>query len=243
MASLAAVIIVETAGAADAPSASDTLLGAASPPSPSAPIPAPPRVAVIGDSLIVQTLTEQAAALQGRGFDPVIYGRAGVPLSDAWMQGHLAAVAEDRAVTTVVLATASNDNLEAAGRASMVGPTAAVAEYRARLEAAIAQLADRCVVVVDVRSTSTSIYAPELAPRTNVAIAEVAASRPRRVVEVDWDAMSRSHQADWFISDALHFDDIPSRGNRHQAGADAYAAAIAEGVARCAAESGTPPGT
>jgi hypothetical protein len=224
-------IVVETAGAAGLRSRTPL-----SPSSVATASPSPerrPGVAVIGDSLVFQTLTEQAAALGGRGFEPAVYGRPGVPLSDSWVQGYVAAVATDRTVNVVVLATASNDNLEASTRGSAVGPATAIAEYRARLEAAIDQLAGRCVVVVNVRSTSAALYAPETAPETNASIAAVAAAHPGQVIDVDWDSISRGHHDDWFVGDGLHFDDITSGADRHQAGADAYAEAIAAGVSRC----------
>jgi hypothetical protein len=212
-------------------------------PTPDAPVPQPtpatpvavvaPRVAVIGDSLVFQTLAEEADALTSRGFDPEIYARPGVPLSDAWVQAYVATVARERALSTVVIATASNDNVEVAHRAAAVGVGAATAEYAARLEAAIDQLAGRCVVVVDVRADSAGIYSPGLASGTNAAIASVVARHGSGAVEVDWAAISHPHRADWFITDELHFADVDSGADRHQAGADAYAAAIADGASRC----------
>jgi hypothetical protein len=196
-------------------------------------------VAVIGDSLVFQTQTEQADALGRLGLDPRVYGRPSVPLSDGWVQGHLLAVADDRTVGTVVIATASNDNVEAATRAAAVGAPTAVAELRARLDAAVTELADRCVVLVDVRSTSAAVYSPGFASRTNATIADVAAAHPGRVVVVDWDGISRPHRADWFVADQLHFGDVRTGADRHQAGADAYAEAIAAGVSRCT----SPPPT
>jgi hypothetical protein len=229
-AAVAAVpVVVETAAALSVPPPT-----AAPPATAAAPTTEPAAsVAVIGDSLIFQTLTEQNDAISRRGFDPKVYGRPSVPLSDSWVQGYLAATAKDRTVRAVVIATASNDNVEAADRAAMVGQTAAIAEYRARLEATIDQLASRCVVVVNVRSTSAAVYSPKLAASTNAAIADVAAAHAGRVVAVDWDSISRQHRADWFIGDGLHFEDLPSGGERRQAGADAYADAIAAGVSRC----------
>ena len=222
-------LISTTRSVPESPGASKPLLTSAAPTGAGS----EPSVAVIGDSLIFQTLAEQTDALRRRGFDPEIHGRPGVPLSDRWVKAQLDAVARDQAVRTVVIATASNDNVETSTRAVTVGPRAATAEFTARLEAAIDQLAGRCVVIVDVRSTSAAIYAPAFAPTTNAAIASVVAGHPTSAVEVDWDAISRPHRHDWFIADELHFEAIGTGTDRHQAGADAYAAAIADGVSRC----------
>ena len=199
------------------------------------PLEVPVRVAVIGDSLIYQSVDQQAAALRAAGREPTVFGDPGRRLSDPTIRAALAGAAGDPAVRAVVVATTSNDNVANARRADEVGAGAAMAAYRAMLEEALAAFGDRCVVLVDVRDRAGELYRSAFAPTTNEHLRLVAASRPNTVV-VAWSDRSRDHAEDWFVADQLHFSDAlvghPATDVR-EAGRAAYADAIAEGVSRC----------
>jgi hypothetical protein len=181
--------------------------------------------------------------MRSRGWNPQVFGDPGQPMSAPAIQGELAHVAADPSIHVVVIATASNDNLQVAQRAAVVGLTRSLREYRALVSQTMAAMGNRCVVLVDVRDRSNAIYHPHFAPSTNAAMREVASARPDTVV-VDWSDISRPHTTDWFAADELHFATIsgPQPGsNPHPAGALAYAASIADGVARCLGDRPTPP--
>ena len=185
------------------------------------------RVAVVGDSLIFTTAAEQATELRHRGYDATVQGNPGKPLSDPWIQGRLG---ESRGRDIVVMATASNDNVELANRTAQVGNEQAGAEYAGRLETTIEQVGAPCTVIVDVRTRTGALYHPETAATTNARLRQVAASH--RAVVVPWSAVSDGHdQRDWFVADELHFI---NGSQRQDAGVQAYTQAIANGVDQCA---------
>ena len=81
------------------------------------------------------------------------------------------------------------------------------------------------------RDAADRWFAPGYAGRTNAALREVAASRPRTEV-VAWSDISRPHGREWFAKDQEHFG---GRGRvARPTGAVAYAKAIADRVERCA---------
>lgn len=206
--------------------------------------PAPPaidvrRAEVIGDSLIVSTADEQLAAVSALGFETVVRALPGVPLSSRFIQQSI-----DAAVGSgvVVIATASNDNYSNYLESLVSGRPAAQARYREQLRLATERLAGSCVVWVNTRTTIGAYYRPEETRATNTTLADFVASQPEAWL-VDWAAISEGHdQRDWFVADNLHFNrfyrdqygfDVQDDSQRRQLGADAYAAAIADGVSRC----------
>jgi hypothetical protein len=199
---------------------------------PAAPTPTPPatpavRVAVVGDSLIATTTPQQQAELAGRGYDVTVQGNPGKPLTDPWIQDRLG---ETDGADIVVVATASNDNVSLAKRADEVGLDQARAEYAQTLRAALERVDAPCSVVVDVRTESSALYRPETAAMTNTTLRSVAGTRT--TVVVPWSTVSAGHDHnDWFVADELHFinGDL-----RQDAGVQAYADAIADGVDQCA---------
>ncbi len=96
-----------------------------------------------------------------------------------------------------------------------------------------------CVVWMNARDATNPIYRPDHAPATNQVLASAFAGD----VVVDWAGISRPHGLDWFVVDQLHLDQLVNPltgtvvvpGPRRQAGADARAAALADGVDACAA--------
>lgn len=188
----------------------------------------PLSVAVVGDSLIASTSAEQQQELGRRGYHAAVHGEPGRPLTDPWVQDRLHAVSGS---DIVVVATASNDNVQLARRADAVGLEQAGRELAGSVHDAIQRLRAGCTVWVDVRERTSSWYRPETAGTTNAVLRAVATSDSATVVT--WSSISAAHDRhDWFGSDELHFvDDQTIR----RAGMEAYAAAIADGVDRCAA--------
>jgi hypothetical protein len=186
------------------------------------------RVAVVGDSLIFTTAPEQQGELSRRGYDASVQGNPGKPLADPWIQARLG---ETSGRDIVVMATASNDNVQLAKRSAEVGPVQAADEYATTLAGAMARVDVPCTVVVDVRTESSALYHPETAPTTNDRLRQVAAART--TVVVPWSQLSAGHdQHDWFVGDELHFI---NGSQRQDAGVRAYTQAIANGVDQCAA--------
>ncbi len=131
----------------------------------------------------------------------------------------------------MVVATAANDNLGNSALAIELGDAVALDAYQQQLRSTLGRLGDRCVVLVDARDVANGWFAPGYAPKTNAALREVAASRPRTEV-VAWSDISRSHGREWFAWDLEHFS---GRGRlARPTGAVAYAKAIADRVDRCA---------
>jgi hypothetical protein len=192
-------------------------------------------VRVIGSSVIAQTMVETATVLEQRGYQPQVHSRLSMGLDSTWTHGQI-----DNAVGTpiVVIATANNDNMVNAQRAAAVGEPRALDEYRLRIALTHLVLEGSCVVWVNARDVTNPIYLPSFAPRTNLALATGAHEN----VIVDWATISRPRGLDWFVSDLLHVDELRNLstgavivpGPRRQAGADAHARAIAEGVDICA---------
>ena len=195
----------------------------------------PASVAVVGDSLIHQSIGEISDDLSSVGIRATVFGDPGHPLTSPSIVDRIAQAAADPAIRVVVIATASNDNLANARRAREVGEAKALAEYRQLVESALASLGGRCAVLVDARAASSRLYEPEFAPRTDGELRRISTERPDTVL-VDWSAISAPHADDWFVADELHFA-IPGGHevgrDRHDAGAEAYAAAITAGVASC----------
>ena len=226
VAALVAIPIVSQLSGADAsPAAGDPAVEGVAAGSPEV----PPSVAVVGDSLVFQTADEQRAALRDRGHVEVtVFGDPGQPMTAPTIGAHLDAALD---ADVVVIATASNDNVANAIRADEVGQAQALAEYHELLDRTLDRFDGRCVVLVDVRDVSSELYRTSFAPQTNSELRRVAAERPHTVV-VAWSDLSRAHGDDWFVGDRLHFD---SGTERRQAGADAYADAVVDGVAGCGA--------
>lgn len=190
---------------------------------------------MVGDSLIATTTPEQQAELARRGYVATVSGNPGKPLTDQWIQARLG---EAVGVDIVVVATTSNDNVQLAHRADTVGIAQATSEYASTLASALDTVAAPCTVVVDVREQASALYRPETARFTNATLGAVAANSNHAVVVVAWSATSATHDhTDWFVADELHFI---SDGERHDAGVEAYAQAIADGVDRCDAALGNP---
>ncbi len=186
------------------------------------------HVAVVGDSLVFTTQPEQQAGLAARGYRASVQGNPGKPLTDPWVQDRLD---ETAGADIVVVATASNDNVQLAQRTVEVGPAPAADEYASHLDATLRRVDAPCAVVVDVRTESSALYHPETTATTNARLRQVAAGHS--AVVVPWSQVSAGHdQRDWFVGDELHFI---AGGQRQDAGVQAYARAIADGVDRCAA--------
>lgn len=186
-------------------------------------VPAPLRVGLIGDSLIDQSYNEQYHAFAVRGMDVTVRARPGTPLSSPWMVDAAAAMAGSDAL---VVATATNDNVEAAG---VVPHRNGIEAWKGYADRAVQAAGNpRCVVFVDMRENASPIYRTDMAGIFNAQQRAYATSRGWHVVA--WSAVSAPHsQTDgWFVADELHFT---GPGERAQAGADAYAATIAEAVA------------
>jgi hypothetical protein len=173
-------------------------------------------------------------AMNRHGFDADVLGDPGKSLEAPSITARVAAVAADPTVRVVVIATASNDNIVIARRSMVVSEARALDEYGTLADHTIAELGDRCIVLVGVRDKSSPIYQPDFARATNARLATLMAAH-RNVRFVDWATISRSHSSDWFAPDLLHFADFPTGSNRHEGGAMAYAAAIADGAATCPA--------
>jgi hypothetical protein len=231
---VAATAIVLAASAGLATISATALAGPAAPDRPAAAptatateAPQPLQVTVVGDSLIATTTPDQLAELQGRHYDATVTGNPGKPLTDPWIQARLG---EAGGADIVVVATASNDNVQLARRADEVGTERAGAEYVSTLADTLHRVAAPCTVVVDVREQTSPVYRPEAAPTTNAGLRSVVAQSSRPTVVVPWSTVSAGHDRDWFVDDDLHF---VAEGQRRDAGVRAYARAIADGVDQC----------
>jgi hypothetical protein len=190
--------------------------------------PEPVRVAVVGDSLIATTTHEQQAELARRGYDATVEGNPGKPLTDPWTQARLG---ETDGAAIVVIATASNDNVQLAQRAAEVGGAQASAEYGRALSSTLDRLRAPCTVIVDVREQSSAIYRPATASATNATLRAVSLASGHPTVVVPWSVHSAGHDhTDWFADDELHFI---TGSQRQDAGVEAYSRAIADGVDQC----------
>lgn len=211
---VALAVSATVAGAAAWPAAGDE------------PVPAPLRVAVVGDSLVFQSAHEQAATLDARGWTGTVSGNPGQAVdAPAVVEDLEDAAASDAEV--VVIATATNDNVAVASRAAEIGFGAALDEYRGRLAATLDRFGDRCVVVVNASEDIGAIYSPWAVPAVDAALADVTADAGG--VVVDWNRAAAAHP-EWFGPDHLHFEGSADPA----AGASAYASAIASGVEACA---------
>jgi hypothetical protein len=185
------------------------------------------HVVVVGDSLIATTATEQAAELTRRGYVATVHGNPGRPLTHPWTQARLD---EARGADIVVIATASNDNLQLAQRADAAGMHQAAHTYAQDLTRSLHRVGAPCTVLVDAREAVAPIYRPETAATTNRILREVSLAT-RRTVVVAWSSTSAGHDHnDWFVDDELHFtDDTEQRA----AGVQAYVHSVADGVDAC----------
>jgi hypothetical protein len=222
---------ISVPGASGAPSTPGTSGDATTAHPASAPVVEPvpvARVAVVGDSLIATTTSDQHAELSRRGYDVTVEGNPGRPLTDPWIQARLHEAGD---ADIVVIATASNDNLRLAQRADDVGSASAIDDYAQTLTSTIDQVGAPCTVVVDVRERTSPLYRPETATTTNATLRSVTAANSHPTVVVAWSTESAAHDhGDWFVGDELHFIDD---GQRQDAGIRAYTQAIADGVDRC----------
>lgn len=199
------------------------------------------RADVIGDSLIASTVKEQTAAISSLGYTVSVQALPGAPLASPFIQQ---SIQISKGSGVVVIATATNDNYSNYLESLVSGEEAAQDLYRDRLQRATDELRGSCVVWVNARTEIGALYHPETTRATNRTLAEFVAADPRTRL-VDWAAISAGHDSrDWFVADELHFNRfyedefgliVQDDSERRQTGADAYAAAIAEGVRRCPA--------
>jgi hypothetical protein len=197
---------------------------------------AEPRVVVIGESLVQQVAGLEIDQLRAHGFSPEIRSRNSETVTSTFVQDAVRQAAASRA-PIVVLETASNDAYQSQPMAAKIGWPAVADLYRYQLADTLAVLAHQCVVLVDTRDSTTAAWyhLAQAGPPINASIRAAAQSDPNPVVVVPWSNISRSHEADWFWADGLHFGD-PSHDDRdwHSAGATAFAQAMANGVRDCA---------
>ena len=197
-----------------------------------------PDVLVVGESLLHQVAPMETDLLRGAGHRPVVEARDSEDLASAFVQGEVHRAAA-QGVPIVVLETAANDAYLGAGTAPPDQWAPALSRYRRTLAATLATLSHQCTVLVDTRVTGTSKWYElgRIGPDIDRALADAARNHPGAVEVVRWSDESASHGSDWFWADGLHFGDpAHSASSWHQAGASAFASAIAGGVARCSAD-------
>jgi hypothetical protein len=176
--------------------------------------------------------------LREAGHRPLVEARDSEDLASDFVQGEVhRAVAAGAPI--VVLETAANDAYLGAGTAPPDQWAPALSRYRRTLAATLASLSQQCTVLVDTKVAGTSEWYElgRIGPDIDRAIDDAARTHPGRVEVVRWSEQSASHGSDWFWADGLHFGDpAHSAASWHEAGASAFAHAIAEGVARCSAD-------
>jgi hypothetical protein len=193
-------------------------------------------VTVIGSSVQVQNVPEVQAELTARGYRPTVVARNGVTIDHSWTRARLT---EAATAPIVVVDTGNNDTYANAQVADVAGLQAALDGFRWKLVASRMLAPGGCVVWMNARDATNPIYRPEYAPATNQVLAGAFAGD----VVVDWAGISRPHGLAWFVADLLHLDELRDpltgavvlAGPRRQAGADARARALADGVDACAA--------
>ena len=197
-----------------------------------------PDVVVVGESLVHQVSPIEGRLLRRDGFVADIESRDSEDLGSPFVQ-HRIDDAVAAGTPIVVIETASNDAYQGAGTAPPADWAPALRRYRATLAATLAKLSHQCTVLVDTRVSHTSKWYElgRIGPGIDRAI-DASALRHRDSVEaVRWSSMSAAHGSDWFWTDGLHFGDPSHLGaGWHQAGANAFADAIAAGVERCSAD-------
>jgi len=216
--------------------------GAGTPAAGSQPLASPggarPDVVLIGESLLQQVAPIERRLLATAHHRPAIEARDSQSLGSAFAQQEVQQ-AVVQATPIVVLETASNDAYLGAGTAPPSQWSGALARYRATLASTLALLAHQCTVLVDTRVQGTARWygLARIGPAIDRSMAASPHDSPGPVEVVRWSAESARHGQDWFWTDGLHFGD-PQHGDAgwHPAGAEAYARAIAAGVAACAAD-------
>ncbi len=197
-----------------------------------------PDVVVVGESLVQQIAPIEGQLLHEAGYRAAIVARDSEALSSPFVQTQVQRVVA-AGTPIVVLETAANDAVQGAGTAPPSEWAPALARYRRTLAATLATLRHQCTVLVDTRVAGTSKWyaLDRIGPGVNDAIDEAARQHPGSVEAVRWSEESAPHGDDWFWKDGLHFGD-PAHSNAdwHDAGATAFAQAIAGGVERCAAD-------
>jgi hypothetical protein len=193
-------------------------------------------VEVIGESLTRQVAPLEVRSLQAQGLDPLVEARDSESLSSRFVQQRVNQAVDD-GVPIVVLETAANDAFQGAGTAPRGAWAPALAHFQAVLRATLARLAHRCTVLVDTRVDHTAAWygLTRIGPQIDRALAAAAAADPSHVRLVSWSSMSSAHGSDWFWTDGLHFGDPKAAGvGWHDAGASAYASAVADAARGCA---------
>jgi hypothetical protein len=189
-------------------------------------------VDVVGDSLITQAATELTGRLEAGGYAATIVHRPAQDLGSWFIQQQLGAVRSRGRADVLVLATAANDALRDDDRTRILGPEAAARAFDELLDRALAPFTDRCVVVVNAREDTASLYHPDHAREVNRLLARAPERHPGLVV-VDWAGISHPLPGNWFAPDQLHFGPDPGGLAVGSGSAREYASAIVDGVARC----------
>ena len=197
-----------------------------------------PDVVIVGESLVQQVAPIETGLLRQAGYVPAVAAHDGEDLGSPFVQSQIRQ-AVHQGTPIVVLATAANDAYHGAGTAPPAAWAPALARYRRTLASTLAALSQQCTVLVDTRVAATSKWyrLDRIGPAINTAVEASARRGPASVEVVRWSAMSAGHGSDWFWSDGLHFGD-PDRPNTgwHQAGATAFANAIASGIEACSSD-------
>jgi hypothetical protein len=207
----------------------------------------PPRpdVVVVGDSLVHQIAPIESQLLDRSGHVADIEARDSQDLGSAFVQRRIGQAAAE-GTRIVVLETASNDAYHGAGTAPPAAWTPELRRYQQTLAATLETLSHQCTVLVDTRVDHTSPWygLGRIGEGIDQAIDDAALRHPGTVEVVHWARESASHESDWFWRDGLHFGDPAQAGvGWHEAGAKAFADAIASGVRRCSADLQAAPVT